>query len=136
VIEKRCGPIDKACGKGGFIYHGGPRCARAVFRAGAGRGVHKTALHGALLDAIAAAGVKAVQRDVGEVSQDAMSVRCGVCGAFDHYFDAAPSRSSMTKRMSVTASSAAGTQIACNPHARVVNTPAIAPAANAPVTPA
>jgi hypothetical protein len=48
--------------------------------------------------------------------------------AFDHYFDAVPSRSSMTKRMSVTASSPAGTQIACNPHARVVNAPAIAPA--------
>jgi hypothetical protein len=53
---------------------------------------------------------------------------------FDHYFDAVPSRSSMTKRMSVTASSPAGTQIACNPHARVVNAPAIAPTANAPIT--
>jgi hypothetical protein len=31
---------------------------------------------------------------------------------------------------------AAGTQIACNPHARMVNAPAIAPAANAPIRPA
>jgi hypothetical protein len=56
--------------------------------------------------------------------------------AFDHYFDALSSRSSMTKRMSVTASTPAGTQIACNPHTPVVNAPAIAPAANVPITPA
>jgi hypothetical protein len=36
----------------------------------------------------------------------------------------------------VTASRPAGTQIACNPHARMVNAPAIAPAANAPIRPA
>jgi hypothetical protein len=48
-------------------------------------------------------------------------------------FDAVLSRSSMTKRMSVTASSPAATQIACNPNTRVVNVPAIAPAANAPI---
>ena len=34
-------------------------------------------MHGALLDAVTAAGVKVMQGDVGEVSQDAMSVRCG-----------------------------------------------------------
>jgi 2-polyprenyl-6-methoxyphenol hydroxylase-like FAD-dependent oxidoreductase len=43
--------------------------------------VQRTALHGALLDAVAAAGVKVVQgvvqANVGEFSQDAMSVRCG-----------------------------------------------------------
>jgi hypothetical protein len=38
--------------------------------------------------------------------------------------------------MRVTASRPAGTQIACNPHARMVNAPAIAPAANAPIRPA
>jgi flavin-dependent dehydrogenase len=99
VIEKRWGPIDKACGEGlmphavghlnrlavdppGKAFHGisyldGRRCASAAFRSGAGRGVRRTALHGALLDAITAAGVKVVQSSVGEVSQDSVSVRCG-----------------------------------------------------------
>ena len=100
VIEKRSGTIDKACGEGlmphslahlnrlgvdppgkplhGISYHDGHRSVSAAFRSGVGRGVQRTALHGALLDAVAAAGVKVVQGDVGEVSQDAMSVRCGV----------------------------------------------------------
>jgi hypothetical protein len=34
-------------------------------------------IDGALLDAVAVAGVKVVQGNVGEISQDAMSVRCG-----------------------------------------------------------
>ena len=80
VIEKRWGTIDKACGEGlmphslahlnrlgvdppgkpfhGISYHDGRRSVSAVFRSGVGRGVQRTALHGALLDAVAAAGVK------------------------------------------------------------------------------
>ena len=99
VVEKRCGPIDKACGEGlmphsvgqlnrlgvdppgkqfhGISYIDGPRCVTAPFRSGAGRGVRRTALHAALLDAVAAAGVKMVQREVGGVSQDEASVVCG-----------------------------------------------------------
>jgi flavin-dependent dehydrogenase len=99
VIEKRCGSIDKACGEGlmphavghldrlgvdppgkpfrGISYFDGQACASAPFRSGAGRGVRRTALHGALLDAVTAAGVKVVQGNVGEISQDATSVRCG-----------------------------------------------------------
>jgi hypothetical protein len=69
--------------------------------------------------------------DCGDRSNDAH-----LGAAFSHYFDAASSRWSMTKRMRVTASTPAGTQIACNPHTRVVNAPAIAPAANVPITPA
>ena len=99
VIEKRWGTIDKACGEGlmphslahlnrlgvdppgkpfrGISYHDDRRSVSAAFRSGVGRGVQRTALHGALLDAVADAGVKVVQGDVGEVSQDAISVRCG-----------------------------------------------------------
>jgi 2-polyprenyl-6-methoxyphenol hydroxylase-like FAD-dependent oxidoreductase len=103
VVEKRSGTIDKACGEGlmphslahlnrlgvdppgkplqGISYHDGHRSVSAAFRSGVGRGVQRTALHGALLDAVAAAGVKVVQgvvqASVGEFSQDAMSVRCG-----------------------------------------------------------
>ena len=39
--------------------------------------MRRTALHGALLDAAAAAGVKVVHGEIGEVCQDATSVRCG-----------------------------------------------------------
>jgi 2-polyprenyl-6-methoxyphenol hydroxylase-like FAD-dependent oxidoreductase len=61
----------------GISYHDDERrCATATFRSGAGRGVRTTALHGALLNAAEAAGVKVVQGNVVEVSQDAMSVRC------------------------------------------------------------
>jgi flavin-dependent dehydrogenase len=99
VVEKRCGPIDKACGEGlmphavaqlqrlgvdtpgqpfyGISYLDGHRRVTAPFRSGAGRGVRRTALHAALLDATAAAGVRVVRDDVGQVSQDATSVRCG-----------------------------------------------------------
>jgi flavin-dependent dehydrogenase len=98
VVEKRCGPIDKACGEGlmphsvgqlnrlgvhapgrpfqGITYSDGHRQATARFRSGPGRGVRRTALHAALLDAVTAAGVRTVQGDVGEISQDATSVRC------------------------------------------------------------
>lgn len=99
VIEKRCGPIDKACGEGlmphavaqlgrlgvdapgrpfyGISYLDGRRRVTASFRSGAGRGVRRTALHTAMFDAVTAAGVKVVHGQVGEFRQDAVSVRCG-----------------------------------------------------------
>lgn len=99
VIERRVGPIDKACGEGlmphavaqldrlgvtakgrpfhGISYLDGTRRVSAPFRSGAGRGVRRTALHAALLDAATNAGVRMVHREVGEVSQDTNSIRCG-----------------------------------------------------------
>jgi flavin-dependent dehydrogenase len=99
VVERRVGPIDKACGEGlmphavahlhalgiapegkpfhGISYLDGTRRVSAPFRSGAGLGVRRTALHAALLDAATKAGVRMVHGDVGEVSQDTTSVRCG-----------------------------------------------------------
>ena len=99
VVERRRGPIDKACGEG-LMPHGpgscsvwvsiqrasrfaasrylnGDRHVGAPFRNGAGRGVRRTTLHAALLHAVTAAGVRFVHDDVGEITQDAMSVRAG-----------------------------------------------------------
>jgi flavin-dependent dehydrogenase len=89
VREPRPGPVDKACGEGlmpgavadlsalgvdppghrlaGIRYVGGGRTAEATFRHGDGRGVRRTTLHGALADAVTAAGIKVVERAVGEV---------------------------------------------------------------------
>jgi flavin-dependent dehydrogenase len=97
VIERRSGPIDKACGEGlmphtlrqldrlgvqpqgkpfrGISYTDGVRHVDAPFSFGAGRGVPRTSLHGALLDAATDAGVQIVHEQVGEISQDATSVR-------------------------------------------------------------
>ena len=99
VIEPRIGPIDKACGEGlmphavrqlerlgvaaqgkplrGISYLDGHRHISAPFRSGTGRGVRRTALHAALLDAATAAGVCFVHDAVGEVTQDSTSVRAG-----------------------------------------------------------
>ena len=99
VVEHRRGPVDKACGEGlmphavrqlhrlgvnavgkpfsGITYLDGQRRVTGRFRSGSGRGVRRTALHAALLDATASAGVQIVHGEVGEVSQDATSVRCG-----------------------------------------------------------
>ena len=99
VVERRSGPIDKACGEGlmphtlrhlerlgvhphgkpfrGISYLDGDRQVDAPFRRGAGRGVRRTVLHGALLDAAASAGVRICHDEVGEISQDATSVRAG-----------------------------------------------------------
>ena len=99
VIERRRGPIDKACGEGlmphtvaqleklGVALHGRPfrgvtyldrtRRAEAEFRSGKGMGVRRTALSEALHDAAADAGVRFVHRDIGPVSQDGSGVRCG-----------------------------------------------------------
>src|SRR6188472_2888264 len=91
VREPRPGPVDKACGEGlmpgavadlatlgvdpdghrlaGIRYLGGGHTAQAPFRRGDGRGVRRTTLHRALSDAVAEAGIKVVQRAVGEVEQ-------------------------------------------------------------------
>lgn len=96
VVERRRGPIDKACGEGlmphaverlhrlgvdapgkpfrGISYLDGQRRVDAPFRSGPGRGVRRTALHAALLDAATTAGVRIVHHEIGEVSQDASSV--------------------------------------------------------------
>jgi len=99
VVERRSGPIDKACGEGlmphtlrhldrlgvhphgkpfrGISYRDGNRHIDAPFRRGAGRGVRRTVLHGALLDAATRAGVRICQGEAGEISQDSESVRAG-----------------------------------------------------------
>lgn len=99
VVERRSGPIDKACGEGlmphtlrhlerlgvhphgkpfrGISYRDGDRHVDAPFKHGAGRGVRRTVLHGALLDAAANAGVRICHDEVREVSQDETSVRAG-----------------------------------------------------------
>jgi flavin-dependent dehydrogenase len=96
VIEHRRGPIDKACGEGlmphslahldrigvrpegqsfyGIRYLDGRRTAEARFANGPGMGVRRTVLHTALTDAVTAAGVRIVHGEVGEVTQDAISV--------------------------------------------------------------
>lgn len=96
VVEKRAGPIDKACGEGlmphavrhlgrlgatpagkpfhGVTYFDHRRCVTARFGSGAGLGVRRTALHAALLQAAADAGVTLVHDKVGALSQDADSV--------------------------------------------------------------
>jgi flavin-dependent dehydrogenase len=99
VVERRSGPIDKACGEGlmphtlrhlerlgvhpygkpfgGISYRDGSRHVEAPFRHGAGCGVRRTVLHSALLDAAASAGVRICHDEVGEISQDATSVQAG-----------------------------------------------------------
>ena len=99
VAERRRGPIDKACGEGlmphtlrhlqrlevhphgrpirGISYRDGERHVDAPFKPGTGRGVRRTVLHGALLDAAAQAGVEICHDEIREISQDAFSVRAG-----------------------------------------------------------
>ena len=98
VVERREGAIDKACGEGlmphsvaqlsrlgvdppgkpfrGITYVDGDSRVSARFRPGPGRGVRRTALHGSLLNAATAAGVRVVHGEVGEIQQDDKSVRC------------------------------------------------------------
>ena len=61
----------------GISYLDGDRHVDAPFRRGSGRGVRRTVLHSALLDAAASAGVRICHDEVGEISQDATSVRAG-----------------------------------------------------------
>jgi flavin-dependent dehydrogenase len=89
VREPRRGTIDKACGEGlmpsavatlqdlgvrleghpllGIRYVDGQHVAQAAFRDGPGRGVARTALHAALLEAVADAGVEVEHRAVQDV---------------------------------------------------------------------
>jgi flavin-dependent dehydrogenase len=98
VVERRLGPVDKACGEGlmphavsllhglgvdppgkpfrGITYLDGRHRVTGPFREGAGRGVRRTVLHAGLLEAATAAGVRIEQGVVGPVSQNATSVRC------------------------------------------------------------
>lgn len=99
VVEKRRGPIDKACGEGlmphtvrqlqhlgieplgrdfrGISYFDAHRQVDAPFRAGVGCGMRRTDLHGALLEAVGATGVRVVHANIGDVTQDSSSVRLG-----------------------------------------------------------
>jgi len=99
VVERRPGPIDKACGEGlmphtvkhleklgvhprgktfrGITYLDARHSVRAEFRSGQGIGMRRTALSEALHDAAITAGVRIVHGDVDAVIQDASSVRCG-----------------------------------------------------------
>jgi flavin-dependent dehydrogenase len=103
VVEPRGGTIDKACGEGlmphavdqlerlgvepagrplgGITYLDGQRSVSARFRSGAGRGVRRTVLHAALAHAVNAAGIRVVQGEVADVTQDSESVHAGGLGA-------------------------------------------------------
>jgi flavin-dependent dehydrogenase len=73
----RLGVIAKGKAFQGISYLDGTHCVTASFRSGAGRGVRRTVLHAALLDAATALGVTIVHGEIGEVCQDMNSVRCG-----------------------------------------------------------
>ena len=99
VVERRRGPIDKACGEGlmphtlrhlqrlgvypdgkpirGISYRDGERHVNAQFSPGTGRGVRRTVLHGALIDAAVEAGVEIHHDKIRGISQDADGVRAG-----------------------------------------------------------
>jgi flavin-dependent dehydrogenase len=98
VLERRHGPVDKACGEGlmphavellrglgveppgkpfrGITYLDGRHRVTGRFRGGAGCGVRRTVLHAALLRAATTAGVRIEHGDVGPVSQNPTSVQC------------------------------------------------------------
>ena len=99
VVDRRRGPIDKACGEGlmphtvaqleklGVALHGRPfrgityldpgHRVEADFRAGKGMGVRRTVLSEALHDVAVDAGVRFIHRDIGTVDSGSDSVRCG-----------------------------------------------------------
>ena len=99
VIDRRPGPIDKACGEGlmphtvrqleaigvplrgkefrGITYLDSTHRVEAHFKSGSGLGVRRTVLSEALYETAIAAGVRIVKGEIGAVSQDATSVRCG-----------------------------------------------------------
>jgi flavin-dependent dehydrogenase len=99
VVERRAGVLDKACGEGmmphtlahldrlgvvakgrtlrGISYVDGDHRVDSEFAAGTGLGVRRTVLHAALRDAVEDADVRFVHGDVGDVTQDADSVRAG-----------------------------------------------------------
>lgn len=99
VVERRPGTIDKACGEGlmphtvrqldklgvplrgrpfrGVTYLDARHRVEAPFTSGADMGVRRLALHSALREVAADAGVRVVRGDVDSVHQDADSVYCG-----------------------------------------------------------
>lgn len=102
VVERRRGPIEKACGEGlmphaveqlhrlgvdppgmplrGIRYVDGGRQVQASFRSAPGRGVRRITLHAALLQAATDAGITFIHRDFEDfdaVRQDSTSVRMG-----------------------------------------------------------
>jgi flavin-dependent dehydrogenase len=109
VVERRHGPVDKACGEGlmphgiellrrlgvqpqgkpfrGITYLDDRHRVTGLFRGGPGCGVRRTVLHAGLLEAAAAAGVRIEHGDVGPVSQNSTSVQCN--GFHAHYLAAA-----------------------------------------------
>jgi flavin-dependent dehydrogenase len=96
VLEQRPGVVDKACGEGlmpgavtalaglgvapaghdllGIRYVAGERSVDAAFSSGTGRGVRRTTLHAALLDAVEAAGARIEVATAGDVRQDGTGV--------------------------------------------------------------
>ncbi|HJP75216.1 MAG TPA: NAD(P)/FAD-dependent oxidoreductase [Pseudonocardiaceae bacterium] len=98
VFERRTSPIDKACGEGlmpsavralaalgvdppgfplrGISYRRGSTIAHAEFRSGPGRGVRRTALQGALREAVDLAGIPVKERRVTDLehSDDRVTV--------------------------------------------------------------
>jgi flavin-dependent dehydrogenase len=99
AVERRPLPVDKACGEGlmphavehlhrlgadppgkafgGITYVDGDRRVTGRFRSGSGLGVRRTTLHSTLVDAAKAAGAQIVHDEIGDISQDATSVRSG-----------------------------------------------------------
>lgn len=118
VLEPRAFPIDKACGEGlmpsavdlladlgvrvaglpfrGIRYADATRGVDALFRTGTGRGVRRTALHGALADAVAAAGIDVVPRAATAITQDEHGV--SVAGLRARYLAAADGLHSPIRR--------------------------------------
>ncbi len=99
VLEPRAAPVDKACGEGvmpsalarlrslgvdpdghpiaGIAYTDGTRRAEARFAVGPGRGVRRTVLQPALLDAARDAGVEMVPGAAADIEQGPGWVRAG-----------------------------------------------------------
>jgi flavin-dependent dehydrogenase len=118
VWEPRAGAIDKACGEGlmpgavtalagigvdpdgaeltGIRYVAGHRRVEAPFRSGPGRGVRRTALHAALRDAVADAGIPVEARAAVGIRPDADGV--SVDGHRTGYLVAADGLHSPTRR--------------------------------------
>jgi flavin-dependent dehydrogenase len=99
VFEPRAGSIDKACAEGlmpgavrslarlgvdppgyafrGIRYQRGDAMVSADFRSGSGRGVRRTVLHSALLDAVHTAGIPVREQRVTEIRQYPDHVEAG-----------------------------------------------------------
>ena len=102
VLEPRRLPVDKACGEGlmpgavaaledlgvalpgrpflGIRYVDAAGLVEGRFRGAPGRGVRRTELHAALVDAVRRAGVEVVPRAMVTLGQDAAGVQVGLDG--------------------------------------------------------